>query len=39
MKINLLLPIITFLSLLSFNSVAHDLKGAIDGDDRSQRTY
>ena len=36
-KINLLLPIFTFLSLLSFNSVAHDLEGAIDSDDRTPK--
>ena len=36
-KINLLLPILTFLLLLSFNSAAHDLKGAIDSDDRTPK--
>ena len=38
-KINLLLPIFTFLSLLSFNSFAHDLKGAIDSDDRTSKEH
>ena len=36
-KINLLLPIFTFLLLFSFNSVAHDLKAAIDSDDRTPK--
>ena len=36
-KINLLLPIFTLLSILSFNSIAHDLKGAIDSADRTQK--
>ena len=36
-KINLLLPILAFLLLLSFNSVAHDLKAAIDSDDRTPK--
>ena len=36
-KINLFLPIVTFLSLLSFNSFAHDLKGAINSDDRTPK--
>ena len=36
-KINLLLPIFTLLSILSFNSIAHDLKSAIDSADRTQK--
>ena len=36
-KINLLIPILTSLSLLSFNSFAHDLKGAINSDDRTPK--
>ena len=36
-KINLLIPILTSLSLLSFNIFAHDLKGAINSDDRTPK--